>query len=515
MKLRVTILASLLAANFAKAAEPAPNGLRGPNSEGHMLRGKKGNGNTKGEGKDKAQGDGGVPPTPPLSRSGNVIISRLTEKQLTKKGKTKSEINAIRSKGLSEIMNTKVGSKSKGEGDFKVVDVGEGNEGEFIKSLDLDLYEYTEPDMIEYPTTTSTDDPYISNQYHHTNMQSDDAWNLKTGSSSDTVAIDDVGIQVPYNTPHRRINSIEAGVQASTSGTPFVGPFARFVKVTLDGAERILSLTEVQVFDDSGQDVALASRGAEASQSSNYQQNRITLAGKAINGVTRQPAFNRGFTHTSKELNPWWIVDLGAPHDIKKVVLWNRMDSCCTDRLSGATVSLLDYDSFSVAEMTIGDSTDIEKFELDFNWKTYYLKRDSWTVKVTLDGAERILTLVEVQVFDASGQDVALASRGAEASQSSVLNRLTGAGNAIDGVTRPSVTNTGFTHTAEESNPWWKVNLGAPRDIKKIVLWNRWDCCSDRLSYATVSILDKEGTVYRTVTIGDATGIEKFELDFN
>ena len=506
MKLRVTILASLLAANFAKAAEPAPNGLRGPNSEGHMLRGKKGNGNTKGEGKDKAQGDGGVPPTPPLSRSGNVIISRLTEKRLTKKGKTKSEINAIRSKGLSEIMNTKVGSKSKGEGDFKVVDVGEGNEGEFIKSLDLDLYEYTEPDMIEYPTTTSTDDPYISNQYHHTNMQSYDTWDLETGSSSDTVAIDDVGIQGPYNTPHGR------SLQAAASGTPFVGPFARFVKVTLDGPERILSLNEVQVFDDSGQDVALASRGAEASQSSNF--NRLTGAGKAIDGVTRPSTFNRGFTATSKELNPWWIVDLGAPRDIKKVVLWNRIE-CCSDRLSGATVSLLDYDSFSVAEMTIGDSTDIEKFELDFSWKTYYLKRDSWTVKVTLDGAKKILSLNEVQVFDGSGQDVALASRGAEASQSSVLNRLTGAGKAIDGVTRPSVTNTGFTHTAEESNPWWKVNLGAPRDIKKIVLWNRWDCCSDRLSYATVSILDKEGTVYRKVTIGDATGIEKFELDFN
>ena len=135
-------------------------------------------------------------------------------------------------------------------------------------------------------------------------------------------------------------------------------------------------------------------------------------------------------------------------------------------------------------------------------------------MKVTLDGAERILTLVEVQVFDASGQDVALASRGAEASQSSTTHSQP-AGNAIDGVTRPSAAIGGFTHTSEESNPWWKVNLGAPRDIKKIVLWNRTDCCSDRLSYATVSILDKEGTVYRTVTIGDSTGIEKFELDFN
>mmetsp|Transcript_30066 Transcript_30066/g.49264 ORF Transcript_30066/g.49264 Transcript_30066/m.49264 type:complete len:404 (+) Transcript_30066:258-1469(+) len=135
------------------------------------------------------------------------------------------------------------------------------------------------------------------------------------------------------------------------------------VKVTLDGAKRILSLTEVQVFDELGQDVALASRGAEASQSSNYPGD--FGAGNAIDGVT---STGIGFTHTSEELNPWWKVDLGAPHDIKKIVLWNRQDVGLSDRLSYATVSLLDSDKKSIAEMSIGDATGIEKFELDFNW---------------------------------------------------------------------------------------------------------------------------------------------------
>jgi len=201
---------------------------------------------------------------------------------------------------------------------------------------------------------------------------------------------------------------------------------------------------------------------------------------------------------------------LGAPHDIKKIVLWNRQDVGLYDRLSFATVFLLDKEGKVNREVTIGNATGITRFAFSENTNSPRF------VEVTLDGAKRYLSLSEVQVFDESGQDVALASRGAEASQSSnyyssIYPGDFGAGNAIDGVT-----STGITHTFEELNPWWKVDLGAPHDIKKIVLWNRQDVgLSDRLSYATVSLLDSDKKSIAEMSIGDATGIEKFELDFN
>lgn len=38
------------------------------------------------------------------------------------------------------------------------------------------------------------------------------------------------------------------------------------------------------------------------------------------------------------------------------------------------------------------------------------------------------------------------------------------------------------THTAIEDNPWWQVDLAAVNYIDNITLFNRTDCCSDRLS---------------------------------
>ena len=38
-----------------------------------------------------------------------------------------------------------------------------------------------------------------------------------------------------------------------------------------------------------------------------------------------------------------------------------------------------------------------------------------------------------------------------------------------------------ISHTNPESNPWWQVDLGAVYAISKIVIWNRRDCCWERL----------------------------------
>jgi alpha-L-fucosidase 2 len=39
------------------------------------------------------------------------------------------------------------------------------------------------------------------------------------------------------------------------------------------------------------------------------------------------------------------------------------------------------------------------------------------------------------------------------------------------------------THTVEDGSPepWWPVDLGAAYDLDEIVLWNRTDCCGERL----------------------------------
>ena len=64
------------------------------------------------------------------------------------------------------------------------------------------------------------------------------------------------------------------------------------------------------------------------------------------------------------------------------------------------------------------------------------------------------------------------------------------ASRAIDGNTDGKYFNSSVTVTGRDYQAWWQVDLLDTYEINSIDLWNRTDCCSDRLSNFTVSILD-------------------------
>ncbi|XP_078692975.1 uncharacterized protein LOC144922801 [Branchiostoma floridae x Branchiostoma belcheri] len=43
---------------------------------------------------------------------------------------------------------------------------------------------------------------------------------------------------------------------------------------------------------------------------------------------------------TLSESNPWWMVDLGTQYPIERIVLYNRLDGCCSDRLSPSNIHI-------------------------------------------------------------------------------------------------------------------------------------------------------------------------------
>lgn len=69
------------------------------------------------------------------------------------------------------------------------------------------------------------------------------------------------------------------------------------------------------------------------------------------------------------------------------------------------------------------------------------------------------------------------------------------AGRAVDGNTEGGFWSGSVTHTAEpESEAWWQVDLGTPRAVDSVDIWNRTDCCSDRLKDFWVLTSEKEIT---------------------
>ena len=64
-----------------------------------------------------------------------------------------------------------------------------------------------------------------------------------------------------------------------------------------------------------------------------------------------------------------------------------------------------------------------------------------------------------------------------------------------------------FTHTTTEGvNAWWKLNFPYQVYIASIILYNRMNCCEERLNGATLYI-DEE--LVGTVAVGTVAGIQQ------
>jgi len=61
---------------------------------------------------------------------------------------------------------------------------------------------------------------------------------------------------------------------------------------------------------------------------------------------------------------------------------------------------------------------------------------------------------------------------------------------AVDGDTNGTFFHGSVTSTNRDTNAWWQVDLGASKAIDSIVIWNRTDCCSSRLSDYWVFLSD-------------------------
>ena len=89
--------------------------------------------------------------------------------------------------------------------------------------------------------------------------------------------------------------------------------------------------------------------GKPATQSSTYLYSYgiHAVASYAVDGNTDGKFSNRSTTHTQYEQGAWWQVDLGSQKNIKQIIIYNRTDYCCVNRLSNYQVSISNKADFS------------------------------------------------------------------------------------------------------------------------------------------------------------------------
>lgn len=144
-------------------------------------------------------------------------------------------------------------------------------------------------------------------------------------------------------------NFVVTGIRAQFVPDGDAAPQARFVRITNNGRNQILSLAEVQVF--SGEDNI--ARNGKASQHSTAFDGPPEYA---IDGNTSGNYQDKSVTHTDTVDDPWWELDLGTQQSVERVAVWNRTDNNLHTRLANFTIQLLDESRGVVWESKIAES---------------------------------------------------------------------------------------------------------------------------------------------------------------
>ena len=120
-----------------------------------------------------------------------------------------------------------------------------------------------------------------------------------------------------------------------------------------------------------------------------------------------------------------------------------------------------------------------------------------------------IINLAEFEVFDVAGKNVALNSAvtgGPGHAHGFYGNHY---GKLTDGITH---TSRSCAHTTGSGLAYLKIDLGAVKEIAKLVVWNRVDCCQDRIIDAKVSLLDEEGV---SVDVTPVIKVESMKMTYD
>ncbi|XP_044065513.1 fucolectin-3-like [Siniperca chuatsi] len=230
------------------------------------------------------------------------------------------------------------------------------------------------------------------------------------------------------------------------------------------------------------QNVAL--RG-KATQSQRY----VHTFGAAYNAIdgNRESVFNSGScTHSAEQTNPWWRVDLLESYIVTSVTITNRGD-CCEHRLNGVQIhignSLEDNGSANPVVGTIAEIGAAKSFNLAFTERV-----EGRYVILLLPGSGRILTLCEVEVYGyraPTGENLALQGK---ATQSSLFS-FGAAYNAIDGNRASKWEDGSCSHTNNNINPWWRLDLRKTHKVFSVKITNT-DADPERLNGAEIRIGD-------------------------
>jgi hypothetical protein len=335
----------------------------------------------------------------------------------------------------------------------------------------------------------NTDGAFFSGSVTHTDAGPSEWWMVDLGGSYDIRSItvfnrtdccsERLDARVLVTTTRRPESAVFEGAlaQVGERADLSVGAAGRYVWVMQNSANH-LQLAEVVVRGapaanptPGGGNLALGRRAYQSSTANGGD------ASRAVDGNTDGAFFSGSVTHTDAGPEEWWMVDLGVVQDIGSITIHNRTD-CCGERLDARVVVTETQGLTSpVFIRQLGRVGEVVTVPVGARGRYVWVVQNSANhlqlAEVVVRGSRRYSRPDRAEAFT----NVAL---GKQALQSSTEHGAD-ASRAVDGNTDGAFFSGSVTHTAPGSSEWWMVDLGAPYEIGSISIFNRTDCCGERL----------------------------------
>ncbi len=260
---------------------------------------------------------------------------------------------------------------------------------------------------------------------------------------------------------------------------------------------------ELEVYDEKGTNVATKSKpsqSAPAPGTQNIWPNGFLWGGDPAITIDGNKSDSQGWpncNHTDGVGMNYLELDLTSDVTVKKIVVYNRPD-CCQVNLVGAKLTLLDQTRKQIGVTFTLTAERMQSFDVTpLPTASPSPTTNSTTgtgkyryVKIENPREWEYLTVQELEVYDGTGKNVAMSGN---ITTSSVFEGTT-QNTAIDGETSDTKPWPNSTCTNPGSSQWIELDLKNNADVKKIVVFNRPDCCQERLEGSKLTLYDSNRT---------------------
>jgi len=241
------------------------------------------------------------------------------------------------------------------------------------------------------------------------------------------------------------------------------------------------------------------------------------VAARAIDGNTNGVWGHGSVTHTCNSHTPWLMIDLGREETrITNVVVHSRTD-CCQWKLRNTDLELLDDAGSVVATQPFEGDKNVHEFRFGYAVGRYVRLKKKDYGSLNIAEVEVLGSYVAPSAAPSMTSSPTLADPNA-ITESAVATQVStcyggSASRAIDGNTDGIWWHGSTMHTCNSAAPWWKLDLGSDGvDVRKVIVYNRADCCQNRLGNTRLEILDAAGDVVASQPFQGAHGVYNFEF---